>query len=232
MTENDNTIKPMTMLFGMGCGAYVGLVLGAIAAACVGYWSILNHPDDPSAGSVSTIVIFTGPAGAVLFAGVAATMISIKRRWFMMTLVPLGILFLCVQSVFMALSQIDRPRHFVIEVIGTQGAEFVSVISVDGKRRVVSGILPQKHEVTAMQVEIAAVLNEPAGNDYIAIEVSADGTKYPIGPRDQTGLHIRLRSSGYSERFGGTSRGYHRMSQEEIDTFLAERKMPRQRWLP
>lgn len=59
------------ILAGLCVGTFTGFMLGIAFAWGLGVYAMRTNPDDPTAGSVATIVIATAPVGAIFgsFAG-------------------------------------------------------------------------------------------------------------------------------------------------------------------
>lgn len=227
-SEAVHNMVAIKIIFGLACGAIVGLALGVIAATALGLWSAWANPDDPSAGSVAIVVIATAPVGAVL----GSLTIAKLPRLFLATFLPLAIFFVGLHATITTLRGMDRPRTFVLDVNGTPGAEYVGVVSVDGDEQQVKGNIPARFEFEAFRIELALALVAPNGENNIAVETAADGNDLQTGIESQTGVHLQLKSVGYSETFGGTSHVWHGMSPEEVDRLVKERVMPRGMWRP
>ena len=192
----------------------------------VGYWSQITNPNDPSAGSVAIIVIATAPAGAMFGAVLGGLMIANRPRLFLATIVPLAVFFIGLYATVETLRKMDRPRTFVLEVTGTPGAMYVGVVSIDGDVLLKHGPLPAKYEFEGFRLKSAFALRSPNGADSIAVKISADGNDLGTGTDSQTGVYQSLKSVGYSETFGGTSRTWHRMTSEEVDRLIEDHAMP------
>jgi hypothetical protein len=229
-TNSTSPMKAIKIVLGGICGAFVGFALGIFAAVGLGLWSQWTHPDDPSAGSVAIVVIATAPLGAVLGALLGGLTIAKRPRLFLLTFLPLAILFVVLQVTLSTLRGMDRPRHFVLEVRGTAGARYVGAVLVDGEVKDLKGTIPTTLEFDAFQVELAVALVSQDSDRKIAIETSASGRDLKTGIESQTGIHQTLESFGYSETFGGTSNNWSRMSPEEVDALIKDHKMPRRLW--
>jgi hypothetical protein len=226
----EHRMKSIVTIFGGVCGAVVGLLVGFFAAVGLGCWSQMAHPNDPSAGSVAIVIIFTAPCGLVGGAILGGQTITKRPRLFCATIVPLAILFVAFQATLSTLRGMDRPRNFVLEVDGTHGAEYVGLVLVDGGLAKQRGALPAKFEFTGFQIEMAFVLAHADENNKILVNASADGKDLETGTESATGVHQQLRSFGYSETFGGTSTTWSRMSQEEVEALIKDETMPQAVW--
>jgi hypothetical protein len=220
-------VKTCAILFvGITCGGIVGLALGVAVVMGLVYWTQLTHPNDPSAGSVAILVIFTAPAGAMVGATVGGVCILTRPRLFLMTILPLAIFFVGLEATLSTLRRMDRPRNFVVEVMGTQGAEFAGVAFVDGQMLPKQGILPATYEFEAYRMELALALVRPNEQDNISVNVSADGRELKTGIESDLGVYLQLKSIGYSETFGGTSMRSSRMSQDEVNRLFNNQALP------
>lgn len=219
-SARDVLLKIVFVVFGVICGGFVGLALGVALAMGVGYWSQLSSPDDPSAGAVAIIVILTAPLGAMCGAGVGGLLMALRPRLFLVTVLPLAILFAGIAATYSTMNSWDRPRHFVVNVGGTAGAQYVAEITIDGKREQRSGVLPVVIEADALRLELAFALLHPQGQDRISIEVTSDGASMGGGFDSPLGIQGELESVGYSEFWGGTSRSLGIMTQEQFDHLI------------
>jgi MFS family permease len=217
--------KVVKIILGSACGAFVGFALGVVAAMALGLWSTWAHPNDPSAGSVAIVVIATAPVGAIVGAALGGLTIASRPRLFLATFFPLAIFFLGLQVALSTLRQMDQPRSFDFEVDGTPGAKFVGLISVDGDQKKVTGSIPAKFNFKALQIDAAFALAPSNNRTTIAVKASADDRALETQAESQTGIVLQLKSFGYSEFFGGTSRHWHRMSPEEVDRLIEEDEM-------
>lgn len=217
--------KIVRVIFGVVCGAVAGLGLGVSAAVGLGLWSQWTNPGDPSAGSVAIVVIATAPMGILLGSVFGGLTIANRPRLFWCTILPLATFFVLLQATVSTLRDMDRPRHYVVDVKGTPGAAFVGIVSVDGEAQRLKGVIPANFEYDGSQMELAFVLENQNGDD-LAVEVSANGKTVERAVKTQTGCHQSLKSFGYSEHFGGTSGNWSRMSEEEAKDFLSDSIMP------
>ena len=224
--NSPSSMKMIKFILGVICGAFVGLGLGVVAAMALGLWSKWTHSDDPSAFSVAIVVIATAPLGAILGALLGGLTIAKQPRLFLLTFLPLAIFFVSLQVTLSTLRGMDRPRHFLLEVRGTPGAQYVGTVSVDGDIQELKGTIPAKQEFDGFQMELAVALVSQDSDEKIAVETWASGRDLKTGTKSQTGVHQTLESFGYSETFGGTSRYWSRMSPEEVDALIKDHKMP------
>jgi hypothetical protein len=95
------------IIVGLGCGAIVGSALGILAAMGLGYLSRLNHPDDPSAGSVAIVVIITAPLGALVGAALGLVVLRKRPQLFYRTIVPIALLLAALLIAFSIFAAID-----------------------------------------------------------------------------------------------------------------------------
>lgn len=220
-------MKVIAIIFGVVCGAFVGLAIGDYTATVLGYWYHLADPNDPSSGSISMVTsLFTVPCGAILGAVLGRLTITTRPRLFCATILPLAILIVAWQGTLSMLRGMDRPRNFVFEVLGTPGAEYVGLFSVDGEIVKKKGTLPANFEFEGFQIELAFALLHPDKKNSILVNVSADGDDLGTGAESQTGVHQELKCFGYSETYGGTSRTWSRMSQKEVESLIKNEKIP------
>jgi hypothetical protein len=162
------------------------------------------------------------PAAALVGAFVAGLTMANRPRLFLVTFLPLAILFLGFAIAGDVLRTMDRPRHFVMEVGGTEGANFVGTASVDGQVQKLKGIIPGKYEFDGFKVESIFALVNPDGKADIAVVALADGRSLSSGGTSQTGLRLDLSSFGYSEQWGGTSIHWTRMTDDEANNFVKD----------
>ncbi|QDT99886.1 hypothetical protein [Gimesia aquarii] len=226
-----HSMKVIAIIFGVVSGAFVGLAFGGFTASVLGYLSQLTTPNDPSAGSISWVVsLLTVPCGAILGAFLGRLTITTRPRLFCATILPLTILIVAWQGTLSMLRGMDRPRNFVCEVLGTPGAKYVGLVSVDGDIVIKKGALPAKFEFEGFHIEFAFALVHPKEKNSILVNVSADGNDLGTGAESQTGVYQRLKSFGYSETYGGTSRTWSLMSQKEVEDLINNETMPQGMW--
>lgn len=169
-------MKVIATILGLLSGAVVGSAFGAFFAVGLGYWSRLIHPNDPSAGSITVLGIIT-TLGAVVGAVLGVQIAARSPRLFCVTILPCAILLIALQIAFSTLRGMDRPRHFELEVLGTPGAEYVGLISVDGRLVKHEGTLPAKFDCTGFRIEMASALVHMDDKNRILVNVSADSNK-------------------------------------------------------
>ena len=220
-------MKVIATILGLLSGAVVGSAFGAFFAVGLGYWSRLTHPNDPSAGSITVLGIITTPLGSVIGAVLGVQIAAKSPRLFCATILPCAILLIALQVTFSTLRGMDRPRHFELEVLGTPGAEYVGLLSIDGRLVKQKGTLPAKFECTGFRIKMAFGLVHMDEKNRILVNVSADGNDLKTGIESTTGVHQVLRSVGYSQTFGGTSRVWSRISEEEVNALVNDGVMPR-----
>jgi hypothetical protein len=210
--------KPLSLIFGIVCGGFVGGVLGFVPAICASVLATWAYPDDPSAGSAGDIVIATVPGGAMFGAALGGCFIATRPRLFLMTVLPFAILILGLLLTLGALHNYDVPRNYVLKVIGTQGADFIGEVRVDGEFHKLKGKLPAEFEYRALEVEFGVALPDAKEGQTIAVEVLIDGQETRTDRRRAAWARKnnikggdtrfgKYTSFGYSDLFGGTVRG-------------------------
>lgn len=112
--QRDLTFKnAIKAIFGASCGAVTGIAAGFALAIGLGLWSQWSTPNDPTAGSVAIVVIFTAPLG--MLAGIILGGMTIINypKLFWRTAFPIAILVMVLLLIDMTLRQIfmsDEPR--------------------------------------------------------------------------------------------------------------------------
>jgi hypothetical protein len=212
----------------------VGMILGVPVGAALGFYSVrwggsLVYGRDFNRLSWFFLSI-TVPGGAIFGAALGGLTIVKRPRLFAWTILPLSIFFIGQLVFFSTLRGMDRPRAFELEVVGTRGAQYVGVVSVDGNTHKLKGELPGKHSFTGFRIELAFALVNSKGQGKIAVEASADGNLLNTGGDSQTGVYLDLKSYGYSEKFGGTETHWLRMSPEDVDALFKEDRIPARYW--
>lgn len=199
-------MRTLVVIFGVVCGAYVGLGFGILGAMGLGLFSQWADPNDPSAASVAIVVIVTGPGGAMLGAALGGLFVAKRPRLFLATVLPLGVLFLGLHLTLSALRYHDVSRTYVLKVTGKQGEEFIGEVRVDGQLHKVKGNLPADFEFRALMVEFAFALPSAKQGEKIAIEVIIDGKPWRGGKQEsEKRFAAKYQSFGYSETFGRIS---------------------------
>jgi len=214
----------------------VGVILGVPVGASLGFFVVrLGGPlvFGPEFFTIGWLyLMFTVPSGAVFGAALGGVTIAFRPRLFALTILPLAVFFIGLQVTFRTLRGMDRPRTFVLDVVGTRNAKYVGIVSVDGEIHKLKGELPANHVFVGIRVELAFVLVHSNGEENIAVEVTVDERTLNTDSETQTGVYQHLRSFGYSETFGGTSRSWSRMTQEEVDNLIKKDRMPANTWAP
>jgi hypothetical protein len=204
-------MKSLSVFLGVLCGAYVGLVFGFLGAMGLGLAFKWADPTDPSAGSIAILVIVTAPYGAIIGAVLGGLLVAKRPRLFLVTVLPLAVLFLGFQVATSALRSHDVPRTYVVKVTGKQGADFIGEVRTDGELHKLKGKLPAEFEYQALEVEFAFALPSAKEGEKIGFEILIDGKPkrgWSGKGEGEKRVAAKYRSFGYSESFGwfgGTS---------------------------
>jgi hypothetical protein len=215
-------LKPIAVVFGTLCGGFVGLALGASVASCVGLVSQFVDPDDPTASQSSIIGVATAPLGGLLGAVFGGLMVARRPGLFCATFLPLAFLFVALGVTVSVLQRTDRPRHYLVEVLGTPGAEYIGVVAVEGHKTWKAGTLPTEFEHEGLRIAMAFALVHPDGQKHIRLQITVNGVPVNVGPETQTGVRQTLRSYGYSQIFGDTVGGWEQMSLEDVKNLIVD----------
>jgi hypothetical protein len=104
----------------------------------------------------------------------------------------------------------------VLKVTGTQGADFIGEVRVDGQFHKLSGKLPAEFEYQALEVEFGFALPDAKEGETIGVQVLIDGREVRAdrrhaawaGRNNIKGRDRRFgkyKSVGFSELFGRTA---------------------------
>lgn len=170
--------------------------------------------------------LFGVPAGALLAAALGGLTILRRPRLYLVTFLPLAIVFLGLTVSYVWLRSIDRPRKFVLEVTGTPGAEYFGIVSANGRVEEMQGTLPARFEYNALRLESTFVLVESSRPAIIMVNATADGHDVTRGLEAEHGVDLYLRSFGYSEFVGGTSHQWGTLTADKAADVHRTRKLP------
>ena len=200
-------MKALAVVFGVICGGFVGFVFGVLGAICLGLCFHWANPTDPSAGSIAILVIVTAPCGAMAGAVLGGFFIAKRPRLFLVTVLPLAILFLGLALTRSALESYDVPRTYLVKVTGKQGEDFIGEVRVDGELHKLQGKLPAEFEYQGLELEFAFALPNGKQGEKLAYELVIDGRPKRNGwsgkGESEKRIAATYKSFGCSERFGG-----------------------------
>ncbi len=208
-----------------------GVALGALVGAAIGFeliwWATPSAENWVRLLLNGLLFVTLGVTCGALFGVWAIT----KRPWlFVCTIVPLALFFGGKMAWYQTLRSIDRPRLFVIKVSGTEGAAFVGVVSVNGRTHKLNGVLPSEYEFEVRQLHAAFVLVQRNEKTEIGFDVLVNGKSIGTPHRSDTGVYQSFESFGYSEEVGGTSTGWHRMEEDEVNVLIERSQLPIPIW--
>lgn len=227
-TSNDPTTKrPFQLAFGIIAGGVLGFTVGAALSFYVVRLagSILIGRDFHQMAwfICPPLSLWGGFRGARLGCAVYFE----RPRLFAWTFVPLSICFVGLSMTIHLLRTTDRPRHFEIEIRGTPGTAYSGTASADGAIRQLKGTVPDSFQFDALQLDIAVAPDMQNEKNEIAVDAWSDGESVCKNPTNAAGVYLSLKAVGYSERLGGTSRRWSRLSPEEAKLLLENHSLPR-----
>lgn len=212
----------LLVLLGVILGIFVGGLTCALLVRLLGpLWYGPKYNELAGLLSFFSLIV-GGVTGAVL----GAVTINRSPLLFLVTFLPLAVLFAGSFTVIRTLKLIDRPRQYVLQIEGTPGASFAGLVLTQGKALQFQGTIPARFTYDGLQLRCAFGLLEPKNNAELGVEVYADGHKVPLGSLVNTGVRVEVYSRGYAENIARTSGGWSRLTRLDVKKMLRDREIP------
>lgn len=160
-------------------------------------------------------MMFALPGGAIIGALLGAITGALRPRWFAITFIPLGLLFLALETAQYHLRRVEEPRLFTLEITTettlfpggrAKGRNFIGKVKADGVLHKIEGPIPAKFTYNAVQLEYEITLADGKDDEYFSVEVTADEEHVhhiTLGHKQKVIGSALTRGTGWWQRTGG-----------------------------
>lgn len=219
------SIKQLFTTVGGGIlGLPVGFHLAHILLTYVGPLFYGPQTWRQTGGALALIIVPMGAIGGFFAGGLLA---GHRPRLYLVTFLPLAILFIGWDVTRSYLSTIDKPRKYLVRMDGPKGAAYRGAVRVGNVTRPLEGTLPDKYECEGLSLVLAIALISPQAEHNVSAKFSVNGESLRNVGEAEKGLVLILQSRGFDEWAGGTSvRGQFLWEDSQVHDILEKQIIP------